>query len=313
MLGPMSATDRPAGPILCLGEAIVDLICEEEAESLGDASAFRPHFGGALANVAVSAARHGADAALAGGVGDDPWGEWLARRLAAEGVDLSWFSRVPGLQTPVAFVAFDSEREPTFSVYGDGIRAGIHSVAPRLAEAVGSASALVFGSNTLVGEAEREVTLRARDLAIAGGIPVLFDPNLRPNRWQDLGAAWELCRVAAKGAFVVRANLDEARGITGLGDRPDPADCAEAMTELGARIAVVTMGADGAIARGEADGEARAPRVDVVSPLGAGDAFLGALAAEAASGGWTPGAVVAGLGVAAAAGARACERWEAVG
>ena len=36
-----------------------------------------PHFGGAVANVAVVAARIGARVALAGGAGEDPWGEWL--------------------------------------------------------------------------------------------------------------------------------------------------------------------------------------------------------------------------------------------
>ena len=306
----MSEASRP---ILCLGEAIVDLICEEEAASLGEASAFRPHFGGALANVAVSAARHGAAAALAGGVGDDPWGEWLEERLAGEGIDLRWFSKVPGLETPVAFVTFGPEREPTFAVYGDGIRAGIHSVESRLEDAVAASSAVVFGSNTLVGGPERAVTLRARDLAVAAGIPVMFDPNVRPNRWEDMAAAWELCRTAAAGLFVIRANLAEARGMTGLGADADPAECAEAMCDLGARVAVLTMGAGGVLARGEAAGEADAPKVDVVSPLGAGDAFFGALAAESARGGWTPEAVVAGLETAAAAGARACERWEAVG
>lgn len=304
--------NAPARPILCFGEAIVDLICEEEAGSLGDASVFKPHFGGALANVAVSAARHGAPAALAGGVGDDGWGAWLRDRLDGEGVGLEWFTLVPGLQTPIAFVTFGPSREPSFSVYGDGIRAGIHAVAPRLEEAIAGASALVFGSNTLVGEPERELTLRARDLALAGEIPVLFDPNLRANRWDDLSDAHELCRTAVAGSFVVRATLEEARGIAGLGPEAGPGECAEALCELGARVAVVTMGADGAIARGEASGQAPAPVVDVVSPLGAGDAFFGALAAEAHRGGWTPDAVAAGLGTAAEAGARACETWEAV-
>lgn len=302
----------PSRPILCLGEAIVDLICEEEAAALGDATAFRPHFGGALANVAVSAKRHGAPVALAGGVGDDGWGAWLHRRLDEEGVDLRWFSQVPDLQTPVAFVTFGPSREPSFSVYGDGIRAGIHAVAPALTDAIGAASALVFGSNTLVGEPERELTLRARDLALEAGLPVLFDPNLRSNRWGNIEAAWELCREAAAGCFVLRANLDEARGITGLGADASAADCAEALSELDATVAVVTMGAGGVVARGAAAGEAAAPAVEVVSPLGAGDAFFGALAAEAARGGWTPDAVVAGLETAAAAGAAACERWEAV-
>ena len=298
--------------ILCFGEAIVDLICEGPVASLDEASAFRPYPGGALANVAVSAARHGASAALAGGVGDDPWGRWLAERLGAEGVELAWFERVAGLQTPVAFVTFGPDREPSFSVHGDGIEAGIHAARHALGEAIASASALVFGSNTLVEPPERELTHRARELALAGGVPVVFDPNLRPNRWADFDRALELSREMCERAYLVRANLGEARDIAGLTSRAGGPECAEALCSLGARIAVVTMGSDGAVARGEAEAECAAPATDVVSPLGAGDAFLGALAAGAAAGDWQAEAVGSALGAAVAAGAKACEAWRAV-
>ncbi len=60
--------------ILCLGEAIVDLVCERELDTPAEADAFAPRFGGALANVAVAAARAGGRPALAGGVGDDAFG-----------------------------------------------------------------------------------------------------------------------------------------------------------------------------------------------------------------------------------------------
>ncbi|MBW3543463.1 MAG: immune inhibitor A, partial [Planctomycetes bacterium] len=119
-------------------------------ETRGDVDCFRPRFGGALANVAVAARRTGEAAALAGGVGDDPWGHWLRDRLAAEGVELRWFSLVPGVQTPLALVTFDRAREPAFRVHGEGIQATLASVEDRLEEAIGSASALAFGSNTLV-------------------------------------------------------------------------------------------------------------------------------------------------------------------
>jgi hypothetical protein len=46
--------------VLCLGEALVDMICERHVESLDDADMFVPHFGGAVANVALMAARAGA-------------------------------------------------------------------------------------------------------------------------------------------------------------------------------------------------------------------------------------------------------------
>ena len=62
--------------VLCLGEALVDMICERHVESLDEADMFVPHFGGAVANVALLAARAGGRTALAGGVGDDPWGRW---------------------------------------------------------------------------------------------------------------------------------------------------------------------------------------------------------------------------------------------
>jgi fructokinase len=58
-------------PFLVLGEALVDLICEQPADGIGDANAFVPHFGGAAANVAVNAARAGGRVALAGGVTSD--------------------------------------------------------------------------------------------------------------------------------------------------------------------------------------------------------------------------------------------------
>ncbi|MDX6668634.1 MAG: fructokinase, partial [Solirubrobacteraceae bacterium] len=59
-------------PTLCLGEAIVDLVCEHPVADLAEADSFVPHLGGAVANVAVGAARCGAEVALAGGTGDDP-------------------------------------------------------------------------------------------------------------------------------------------------------------------------------------------------------------------------------------------------
>jgi len=302
-----------AAPILCLGEAIVDLVCERALDSPTDANSFRPHFGGALANVAVAARRAGAPAALAGGVGDDPWGVWLAERLDAEGVRLNWFSHVPGLQTPLAFVTFDRRREPTFQIYGDGIEAGLHSVADRLAAAVESSSALVFGSNTLVNEPERELTLEARRLAREHGLPILFDPNIRENRWRDLARACDLCREVIDGAFVVRANLDEARRIGGVGGTASASEAADALCAQGARVAVVTMGAEGAVARGEVEAQAPTPAVDVVSPLGAGDSFFGALAAGIQQRAWTGDAVAEALPEAVAAGAAACAGWGALG
>ncbi len=170
--------------IRCLGEALVDLICERPAASLAEADAFRPHFGGALANVAVAAARAGADAGLAGAAGDDEWGRWLRERLEAEGVDLEFFDLAEGAQTPVAFATVDEHGEPSFLIYGEAIADALEQLGPRLEELVDGADALVFNSTTLAEAGERRVTDAARERALAGAARVCFDPNVRPNRWR---------------------------------------------------------------------------------------------------------------------------------
>src|SRR5919201_752684 len=225
--------------IVCLGEAIVDLVCERELAEPGEADQFVPHPGGALANVAVAARREGAEAALLGGVGDDAWGSWLREHLWHEGVDVRWMATVEGLATPVAFVTFDWDREPSFAVYGEGIAMAMRAASEHLDDALEAAEALVFGSNTLVGEPERELTLRARRAARDRGARVLFDPNLRPGRWRDLGRGVRLCRELVEGTLVVRANRWEASELTG---ESDPAAAAEAVCELGAELAVITLG-----------------------------------------------------------------------
>jgi fructokinase len=60
--------------IVCLGEVLVDMFPAELGRSLTEISAFRPKPGGAPANVAVAAARLGAQSAFIGKVGDEAFG-----------------------------------------------------------------------------------------------------------------------------------------------------------------------------------------------------------------------------------------------
>ncbi len=296
--------------ILCLGEALVDLICERPVRSLAEADAFAPHFGGALANVAVAASRAGADAGLAGATGDDEWGRWLRERLEREGVDLRFFELLAGEQTPVAFASFDRSGEPSFQIYGDAVKVAIQSLAPRLDEALDAATALVFSSTTLASAGEREVTLSARRLALERGARVCFDPNIRPNRWGgEVEPAAQVSRELVAGSFLVRANRDEALAITGAAD---PRAAADELAAMGAELAVVTLGREGAVIRGGCEAELPAPAVEVVTTLGAGDAFMGTLVAGLALRDWDPARAGEALGTALDAAAEACTRYSAL-
>ena len=296
--------------IVCLGEAVVDLICERHVASFSEADSFVPHFGGALANVAVAARRVGADAALAGGAGDDEWGRWLRDRFESEGVDLRWFELLEGAKTPVAFAVIDEDRDPSFQIYGEAIADAVVTVGPRLDEVIAGAQALVFGSVTLAEPEEREVTLRARELALDRGVRVCFDPNIRPNRWGGRpDRAVEISRELVAGSAVVRANRDEA---TAMARAEDPREAAGELAAMGAELAVVTLGEEGAVLRGACEAELPAPKVEVVSTLGAGDAFMGTFVAGLAKHDWDLTRADEALGPALEAAAEACTRWAAL-
>ena len=296
--------------ILCLGESLVDLICERPVASLTEADSFVPHFGGALANVAVAARRTGAESGFAGAAGDDEWGRWLRDRLARERVDLRFFELLEGEQTPLAFAIVDGAGSPSFQIYGDAVAVAVASLAPRLEPAIEATEALVFSSTTLATAAEREVTLRARDLARERGARLCFDPNIRPNRWGgDTDAAGAISRELVDGTFLVRANRDEATTIAGT---DDPRRAAEELAALGAELAVVTLGAEGAVMRGACEAEAPSPQVEVISTIGAGDAFMGTLVGGLAAHGWDATSAGEALEPALAAAAEACTRWPAL-
>jgi sugar/nucleoside kinase (ribokinase family) len=302
---------EPRAPvrILCLGEALVDLICEAPVESLAEASAFVPHFGGAVANVAVVAARAGARVALAGGAGADPWGEWLRERLEREGVDLSLFELTPDALTPIAFVQVSPDGEPTYQIYGEQIGTAVHALADRVEAAVRDSAALFISSNTLVGVDERLVTMEARALALELERPVIFDPNLRLHRWSSRADAAASANACVPGALLVRLNQVEAELMTGEGD---PERAALALVKAGARLVVITLGPPGAILRGELRADVRGASAAVRSTVGAGDVLSGTLLARLALSGFYPSAVAAALREAVAAATRACERWGAL-
>jgi fructokinase len=295
---------------LCLGEALVDLVCERPIADIAEADAFVPSAGGVAANVATVAAREGARVALAGGAGDDSWGRWLRTRLGREGVDLRWFELRGGTRTPVAFVAVDARGEPHYELYGDDERSVLHALAADGGEAaLDAADGLFLTSNPLVDEEERELVLALRERALAEGRPVIFDPNIRLQRWAMRSHAQQMANACVKGALLVRATLAEAALMTG---EEEPEMAARALLKGGARMVVLTLGARGAILRGELKADVPGVAADVVSTMGAGDTLTGILLARLQLSGYYPASVAAALPDAVAAAARATERWSAL-
>ncbi len=296
---------------LCFGDALVDLICHRHVGSIHQADAFVPSPGGVIANVAATAAGHGAAVSLAGGAGDDAWGDWLHGRLDAAGVDLRWFELAAGHATAVAFTTVDELGEPSWTLYGDGVAASLAALDGRLLDAVASSDALLFSSNTLADPAAAELTMAARDRALKLSRPIVFDPSIRMRRWRDRpGGAAAACNACVPGAFLVKCNRDEARVMTG---ENDPEAAAAALLAGGAQHVIVTRGSQGAILRAKGmNVDVRAAPAQMRSAVGAGDVFLGVLVAQLGRTDYYPAALAAALPAAAEQAARACERWGAL-
>jgi fructokinase len=295
-------------PIACLGEAIVDLICERNLAPGEAPGPFVAWPGGALANVAVAVARQGSPAALIGGVGGDGWGSWLAGGLESEGVSTRWLATLDNADTPVALVEFGADNEPSFQVYGEHIGPTMAATSDFLESAINGSRAVVIGSNTMVGETERQVTRRAVELVRSAGRPLLLDPNYRPNRWTDVAIARDFCRELTTAATVVKLNRAEAALITGT---EDPRRAAAELAEMGPDLVVVTAGAGEVITAGAVEAGFRPEPVAAVSPLGAGDAFMGGLAAGLDGLGWDFARAGEALPAAARAAAAVCGHWGA--
>jgi sugar/nucleoside kinase (ribokinase family) len=294
---------------LCLGEALVDLVCHEPVAAVQDAPAFVPHFGGSAANVAVRCAREGERVALAGAAGDDAWGRWLSGRLAAEGVDLV-FAHVQDLQTPLAFVTVDEEARPSYLFHGPGLAAGLPAIAKVVPAAVDACDALFCVSTTLVGEAERAITFAARDQARRRGRPLVVDANLRTDLWPTASRAVEETLDLARGAFLLKCNDDEARLLTGEWDLDR---AAASLLAAGCGHVVITRGPDGAILRGgPMDLDVPGVGAEPVDTTGAGDAVTGVLLAALTGSGFYPPALVAALPRAVEVAARTTEHFGAI-
>jgi fructokinase len=290
---------------LCFGEVLVDLVCEHPVDSPSQADAFVPRFGGDVANAAVTAARAGAEVALAGAAGNDAWGAWLRDRLAREGVALDWFALLDGVSTPLAFVTVDSGGEPTFAFYGDSASAGV-----RLGEGLAACDAFFLTSNSLLDEQERMLALTARRRALDEGKPLVVDANLRPGRWAATETAVSVVRGCVPHATLLKCNRAEA---CLLADRADPADAAGVLLGMGAASVIVTLGAEGALLRG-AGGTLDVPAVPAspVDTTGAGDAVSGTLLARLTASGYDSSVLADALTEAVIAAARVTEHYGAI-
>ena len=270
--------------IVCLGELLIDMFPAELGCSLVEVSAFQPKPGGAPANVAVAAARLGAQSAFIGKVGDDAFGHHLASVLSEEGVDVSGMRYDREARTGIAFIAMPDENSYDILFYrnpGADMRLQADELDRALLE---QARAFHFGSISLIQEPSRGSTLEAARIAREAGSLVSFDVNYRPDLWSREEAKRRVLSTIPQ-VDLLKVNEVEAEILTGSAD---PAISSQELLTLGPDLCVVTLGPEGSFFRVAGGGEAVPPfRVKTVDATGCGDAFVAGLIVQLIGGeGW---------------------------
>lgn len=227
--------------------------------------------GGAPANVAVSAARLGAQTAFCGKVGRDGFGSYLSQVLQENGVNVSGLhtSKTP---TTMAVVTLSQEGERSFRfVRGADVELCPEEIDIR---SLANTKVLHFGSVSLTAGAARSATIFAARQARQQGVLVSYDPNYRASLWESEEDAVEWMRNPLPLVDLIKLSEEELPLLTGTAD---PETASRYLEELGIQLVLITMGEKGAFYRWQGKtGVVPGVATSVADTNGAGDTFLGA-------------------------------------
>ena len=288
---------RPSGrrvDVVVIGAANTDLTVAaptlpRPGETVGD-GAMHTGFGGKGANQAVAARRAGAEVALVARMGEDEHAERYLEHLRAEGVDTGAVGRDPRAVSGVALIMVDAAGHNQIAV-APGANARLRPSHLKAGTRLIHAGAVVV--------AELEVPVSTVEAAFRAGrragATTLLNPAPVPSSVSPDSDAAHAEASLVRGlpetlvalTDVVVVNEVEAEQLTGLPVTGVVAArrAARALVAGGFGAATVTLGERGAVwTDGTDGGREKAPRVKVVDTVGAGDTFVGYLAAGLARG-----------------------------
>lgn len=260
---------------LCIGEALIDMICTDKGKSLSDGQNFLKKPGGAPTNVAAAIAALGGEVELAAKVGADPFGKHLIDVMHSFGVSTKWVLQDENYFTTFAFVSLmeNGERDFYFNRGADGQLSREEVDGIDLDEF----SIIHFGSAT--GFLPGPLQAAYQDLlqkALQKNIFISFDPNYRHLLFRNItqtfiDQSWNFLN----SCHFFKVSDEEAMLITG---KSTLAEAATFFLEKTSAVFAITLGKEGTLL-GINNSTHIIPSIEVkpVDTTGAGDAFVGAV------------------------------------
>jgi fructokinase len=261
--------------ILCIGEALIDMICTDKGSALSDGDNFIKKPGGAPTNVAAAIAALGGDAWLAAKVGVDPFGKHLIDVMQDFGVSTKFVVEDKKHFTTFAFVSLleNGERDFYFNRGADGEltieEVDIIDLFEFSIAHFGSATGFLPGALQIAYQSLLQKAL-LRNLYIS------FDPNYRHLLYKDkkqsfIDQSWNFLTAC----HFFKVSDEEALLLTG---RNTINDAAADFIQKTKAVFAITLGKEGTLL-GLNGSTTIIPSiaVEAVDTTGAGDAFVGAV------------------------------------
>ena len=261
--------------ILCVGEALIDLICTDKGKSLSEGENFLKKPGGAPTNVAAAIAALGGSVELAAKVGTDPFGKYLISVMQSFGVSTEWVFQDEAYFTTFAFVSLmlNGERDFYFNRGADGQLNQSEIEKINLDEI----SIVHFGSATgfLPGPLQ-STYLHLLEKSLQKGLFISFDPNYRHLLFKNnIESFIEQSWYFLNHCHFFKLSDEEAILITGASDLNA---AVSVLLEKTKAVFAITLGKEGTLL-GINNKTVIIPSITVqpVDTTGAGDAFVGAV------------------------------------
>ncbi|MBV9960993.1 MAG: carbohydrate kinase [Parafilimonas sp.] len=272
------AENSPLGierKILCIGEALIDMICTDKGKSLSACHNFLKKPGGAPTNVAAAIGALGGKVELAAKVGNDPFGKQLIEVMQSFGVSTKWMLQDEHHFTTFAFVSLmeDGERDFVFNRGADGelSRADIAAIEPDKFAVIhfGSATGFLPGPLQSAYQSMLQKALQKK-------IFISFDPNYRHLLFKNnvqpfIDQAWNFL----ESCNFFKVSDEEALLITAA---TTLADAIKIFTQKTNAVFAITLGKEGTmLSINKETIIVPSIHVNVRDTTGAGDAFVGAV------------------------------------
>jgi len=255
--------------VLCSGSFMCDIITAD-LPRLGDPGdliyaphGIRLHPGGHAANVAMGLAKLGQTRiAVAGGLGEDTFGDFMETELQRHGIEVHP-QRIPDTPTSKNVVLVVKGEDRRF--YAE-LAANTMLSPEHVASTLEATRPELFYQGTVGGLRYIDPVLdQVLEQAHEAGALTFVDV-VDPTK-----GAWRNLRGSLHLIDLLHCNLRESEKLTGEGD---PSRAADALAQGGVKLAMVTMGARGLIAStGGTKLRVPAFKVDTLDTTGAGDAF----------------------------------------